>query len=364
MSAPISAHAVVTEMRVIPVAGHDSMLLNLSGAHGPFFTRNIVILKDSAGHTGVGEVPGGEAIRRRSKRRGRWSSAATRRATTRSSTRCAAQFADRDTGGRGVQTFDLRTTIHAVTAHRVRDARSAGPVPRRAGGGAAWRGHAARRGRGARLLFFVGDRDARPISTTAAKPDADDDWFRLAQRRSADAGGRSCASRRRRSAVRLQRFKLKGGVLARRREMRRRSRLAERFPDARITLDPNGAWSLEEAIRLCRDEHDVLAYAEDPCGARTGNSGREVMAEFRRATGMPTATNMVATDWRAAGARDSAAGGRHPARRSAFLDDGRVGARRADVRACGVSPGDRIRTITSTFRSRCSRTSPRRRRAR
>ena len=27
----------VTEMRVIPVAGHDSMLLNLSGAHGPFF---------------------------------------------------------------------------------------------------------------------------------------------------------------------------------------------------------------------------------------------------------------------------------------------------------------------------------------
>ena len=50
-------------MRVIPVAGHDSMLLNLSGAHGPFFTRNLVILTDSAGHTGVGEVPGGEKIR-------------------------------------------------------------------------------------------------------------------------------------------------------------------------------------------------------------------------------------------------------------------------------------------------------------
>ncbi|MGC8035482.1 glucarate dehydratase, partial [Salmonella enterica] len=50
-------------MRVIPVAGHDSMLLNLSGAHGPYFTRNIVILTDSAGNTGVGEVPGGEGIR-------------------------------------------------------------------------------------------------------------------------------------------------------------------------------------------------------------------------------------------------------------------------------------------------------------
>ena len=53
----------VTEMQVIPVAGEDSMLLNLSGAHGPLFTRNIVILRDNAGHTGVGEVPGGERIR-------------------------------------------------------------------------------------------------------------------------------------------------------------------------------------------------------------------------------------------------------------------------------------------------------------
>jgi glucarate dehydratase len=42
----------------------------------------------------------------------------------------------------------------------------------------------------------------------------------------------------------------------------------------------------------------VVAYAEDPCGAEDGFSGREVMAEFRRATGLPTATNMVATDWR------------------------------------------------------------------
>lgn len=55
---------VVTGMRVIPVAGRDSMLLNLSGAHAPFFTRNLVLLSDSAGNIGVGEVPGGEKIRR------------------------------------------------------------------------------------------------------------------------------------------------------------------------------------------------------------------------------------------------------------------------------------------------------------
>ena len=64
MSTQPSGAPVVTEMQVIPVAGRDSMLLNLSGAHGPFFTRNIVILRDNAGHTGLGEVPGGEAIRR------------------------------------------------------------------------------------------------------------------------------------------------------------------------------------------------------------------------------------------------------------------------------------------------------------
>jgi glucarate dehydratase len=74
--------------------------------------------------------------------------------------------------------------------------------------------------------------------------------------------------------------------------------LAERFPKARQTLDPNGAWSLEDAIRVGTALKPVLAYAEDPCGAEAGFSGREIMAEFRRATGLPTATNMIATDWR------------------------------------------------------------------
>ena len=58
MSSPL-----IKSLRVVPVAGHDSMLLNLSGAHGPFFTRNIVLITDSSGRTGLGEVPGGEKIR-------------------------------------------------------------------------------------------------------------------------------------------------------------------------------------------------------------------------------------------------------------------------------------------------------------
>src|SRR4029453_6801732 len=116
MTSRTSAAPVVTDMRVIPVAGRDSMLLNLSGAHGPFFTRNIVICKDSAGNAGLGEVPGGEAIRAtleeaRSLVVGR--SLGQYNAVLNAMRK---RFADRDTSGRGLQTFDLRTAIHAVTA--------------------------------------------------------------------------------------------------------------------------------------------------------------------------------------------------------------------------------------------------------
>ena len=64
MTTAMSGTPRITDLTVVPVAGQDSMLMNLSGAHGPWFTRNILILKDSAGHVGVGEVQGGEAIRR------------------------------------------------------------------------------------------------------------------------------------------------------------------------------------------------------------------------------------------------------------------------------------------------------------
>src|ERR1700741_424780 len=106
----------VVALRVIPVAGRDSMLLNLSGAHGPYFTRNLVILTDSSGNTGVGEVPGGEAIRQTLEDASSLvvgQSIGNYQAVL-NSMRVA--FAGRDSGGRGLQTFDLRIAIHAVTA--------------------------------------------------------------------------------------------------------------------------------------------------------------------------------------------------------------------------------------------------------
>src|SRR5207248_1109673 len=105
-----------TELRVIPVAGRDSMLLNLSGAHGPFFTRNLLILTDSVGNTGIGEVPGGEKIRRTLEDARALVVGQPLGDHQRVLQAMHRQFADRDSGGRGQQTFDLRTTIHAVTA--------------------------------------------------------------------------------------------------------------------------------------------------------------------------------------------------------------------------------------------------------
>eukprot|EP01042_Synura_sphagnicola_P022428 gene22428-28563_t len=116
--APVAANAtpVVVSMQVIPVAGRDGMLLNLSGAHGPYFTRNIVVLTDSAGNQGVGEVPGGERIRQTledARELVVGQSIACYHAVLK---RMREVFNDRDAGGRGLQTFDLRITIHAVTA--------------------------------------------------------------------------------------------------------------------------------------------------------------------------------------------------------------------------------------------------------
>jgi glucarate dehydratase len=288
---------VVTDMRVVPVAGHDSMLLNLSGAHGPFFTRNIVILKDSAGRTGVGEVPGGEKITATLEDARQLVVGRPIGAHNAILNGVRRQFADRDAGGRGLQTFDLRITIHAVTAIEAALLDLLGqflgvPV-------AALLGEGQQRDSVEMLgyLFYVGDRRRTDLAYRE-EPGAKIDWFRLRHEEALTPAAVVRLAEAAQAHYGFNDFKLKGGVLAGNDEIAAVTALAERFPDARITLDPNGAWSLDEAIRLCKDMHGILAYAEDPCGADQGFSGREIMAEFRRATGLPTATNMIATDWR------------------------------------------------------------------
>jgi glucarate dehydratase len=282
-------------MQVIPVAGCDSMLLNLSGAHGPHFTRIIVILTDDAGHSGVGEIPAGARIQQTledAKALVVGQSIGMYRSVL---DRICKAFADRDGSGRGLQTFDLRTTVHAAAGLEAAMLDLLGqflgvPV-------AALLGDGQQRDSVEMLgyLFFIGDRHKTELRY---RDETGDEWLHL----------RNEAALRPESVVRLAEaaharygfkdFKLKGGVLKGETEIETIQALAQRFPKARLSLDPNGAWSLLEAVRLCSQVRHLLAYAEDPCGAENGHSGREVLAEFRRATGMRTATNMVATDWR------------------------------------------------------------------
>ncbi|MDW5264360.1 MULTISPECIES: glucarate dehydratase [Acidobacteriaceae] len=288
---------VITSMRVIPVAGHDGMLLNLSGAHAPFFTRNVVILMDNAGNTGIGEVPGGEKIRRVLEESQALVVGHPLAAYNAILNAVRVGFADCDSEGRGLQTFDLRTTVHAVTAIESALLDLLGqfieqPV-------AALLGEGQQRSSVEVLgyLFFIGDRKKTALPYRS-EPNADDAWLQLRHEEALTTDAVLRLAEAAHARYGFNDYKLKGGVLTGAQEMETVTALAERFPDARITLDPNGAWSLDEAIRLCQGKRHVLAYAEDPCGAEQGFSGREIMAEFRRATGLPTATNMIATDWR------------------------------------------------------------------
>jgi glucarate dehydratase len=276
------------------------MLLNLSGAHAPFFTRNIVLLHDNAGHIGLGEVPGGENIRKTLE------DAAPLLlgkpiATYQNLLGLVRQtFADRDQAGRGLQTFDLRITIHAVAALESALLDLLGqflgvPV-------AALLGEGQQRTQVETLgyLFYIGDRQktSLPYRNESHSSDA---WFRLRNEQALDSESVLRLAQAAQERYGFTNFKLKGGVLAGEQEMATIETLAHAFPKARITLDPNGAWTLADSIRLCKNRHDILAYAEDPCGAENGFSGREILSEFRRATGLRTATNMIATDWRQLG---------------------------------------------------------------
>jgi len=149
-------------------------------------------------------------------------------------------------------------------------------------------------------LFYIGERQRTDLAYRS-ELDATDDWFRLRNEVALTPEALVKLAEAAHARYGFHDFKLKGGVLRGEQEIEAIHALHERFPQARVTVDPNGGWLLADAIRLTRDLHGVLAYAEDPCGAEGVYSGREVMAEFRRATGLRTATNMIATDWRELG---------------------------------------------------------------
>src|SRR5579859_1309870 len=306
----------IIAMQIIPVAGHDSMLLNLAGAHGPFFTRIIVILKDTAGCTGIAEVPGSNAIQQTLERirplvigtrLGRFNATlnsvrrtlapattAAHQSTVHQVTSEAEAAILRQPHEINLRIDNVLTGVEAALLDLLGQFLGV-PV-------AALLGDGQQRDRVVMLayLFYIADRKRTDLPYHT-DPGAKDGWLRL---RNEPALTPEQVVREAETAVDrygFSDFKLKGGVMRAEEEMQAVAAIKHRFPEGRVTLDPNGGWSLAEAIAVCKGRGDVLAYAEDPCGPENGYSGREVMAEFRRATGVPTATNMVATDWRQMG---------------------------------------------------------------
>lgn len=292
---------VITEMRVIPVAGYDSMLMTLSGAHAPYFTRNLVILTDSAGHTGIGEIHGGEYTR--------LSLEAMRPLVEgspivlyRSVLQNIRKSATPSKGG-DIQTLDISKLKFVVQSQWAVECAMLDLLGQFLGvpmcqllGEGRQRDEVEVLG----YLFYVSDKNKCPTQDFQYLDESTstDPWFRLRREEMLTparmAEQAQCLSEK----YGMRNFKLKGGVLEGEQEMEALRAIKSTFPAARVNIDPNGAWSLDEAIRLCRSVRDIVTYVEDPCGPEEGYSGREIMREFKNATNLPVATNMIATDWR------------------------------------------------------------------
>ena len=258
---------VIISMQVVPVAGYDSMLLNLSGAHGPFFTRNVVLLRDNAGRTGIGEVPGGEKIRQTLQDAAPLVVGQAIGGYKNVVNNVRSKFAERDTDGRGLQTFDMRTTIHVLTAIEAPLLDLLGqflqvPV-------AALLGDGQQRSSVEMLgyLFFVGD-STKTNLPYLVEEHATNEWFRLRRRPALTTADIVRQAEAAQAHYGFSSFKLKGGVLAGEQEMATVAALAERFPDARITLDPNGSWSLAEAVSLCQGQARSAGLCRGPLRRR------------------------------------------------------------------------------------------------
>lgn len=289
---------IVERMEIYPVAGHDCMELNLSGAHAPYFSRNIVLLTDSNGHEGAGEVPGGEKITR-ALESVRYLVEGTRivdyKQTLNNVRAWLSAHIRNDV--RGLQTFDLRTGVHVVTAIEAPLLDIMGKFLNVPAAALMGEGVQRKRVRFLGYLFYVGDRKKTDLEYEE-ESDGECEWYRLRHEEALTPEAIVKLAKAAYKKYGFEDFKLKGGVLPPCDEVRAIQAIKAAFPSARVTLDPNGCWSLKEALEIAPDLKNCIAYCEDPCGAEEGFSGREIMAEFRKATMIPTATNMINTDWR------------------------------------------------------------------
>jgi glucarate dehydratase len=120
--------------------------------------------------------------------------------------------------------------------------------------------------------------------------------------------------------------KLKGGVFPPDYERECFRALAEAFPGHRVRFDPNGAFSVEEAIRFARGIEDLdNDYLEDPTWGLNG------MRRVRENTPIPLATNTVVVNF-----EQLAANVLNPAVDVILLDTTFWGGIRPCIKAAGV----------------------------
>ncbi|MFC9277860.1 glucarate dehydratase family protein [Streptomyces collinus] len=272
----------VAEVRLTPILVADPPLLNTQGVHQPYTPRLIVEVVTADGTTGLGETYGD--TRYLELARPLAEHLTGRRVTDVNELFALDLAVDEsrtgaavDAGGlRGAQTADkLRLSVlsafevacldaqgkasglpvHALLGGKVRDA-----VDYSAYLFYKWAGHPA---------------------GVAAEPD---DWGAAL-----DPAGVVAQARRFTERHGFTSFKLKGGVFPPEEEIAAVRALAEAFPGHPLRLDPNGAWSVQTALKVAGELGDVLEYLEDP------TLGTPAMAEVSAATDVPLATNMCVT---------------------------------------------------------------------
>ncbi len=296
---------IVTDMKVIPVAGYDSMSMTLSGAHAPLFTRNIVILTDNAGHTGIGEIHGGDYTCNALKSCiplvvGKEVGAYRSVLNSIHKAACGAVRAEGD-DGEGIQSLDISKLKFVVKSEWAIECALLDLLGQYLGlPMCELLGEGKQRDKVETLgyLFYVSDKEKAKHMSYLDESNSSNPWFQLRRKEMLTTDQIVEQAQVLQDIYGFRNFKLKGGVLEGEKEMNAIRALKKQFPDARINIDPNGAWSLKEAIDLCKGMKEILTYVEDPCGPENGYSSREIMCEFKNATCLPVATNMIATDWR------------------------------------------------------------------
>jgi len=288
----------IKSMKVVPVAGYDGFLLNLSGGHAPWFIRCVVILEDDAGNQGVGEIPSSDGILKGLEQCRALVEGSQINNIKHTLNQVRLRLAQNGREERGRQTFDLRVAVHVITGIESALLDLYGqalnmPVADLLGQYGRQRDEVEALG----YLFLLGD----PAKTDLPYPTANnpqDTWDEIRYQEALTPDAVANLAKAAYERYGFKDFKLKGGVLRGEEEADCIRALHDAFPEARLTLDPNGAWKLDEAVRVLEPIKHLLSYAEDPCGQEESYSGRETMAEFKKRTGLPTATNMIATDFK------------------------------------------------------------------